>query len=327
MDFMNLIKDMAGKFRGTMFEAPEFNAQTDAESIHAAIKDGNEDAVVDTLPNRSVAQRQEIKQQYKTTFGRDLEEHITSDMCQKTAMALVWLLCLPAQREARQLYAAMQGGGTDEKCLIEILSSRSNQEIKNICEAYTQEYGSSLEEDVTSETAGHFQRVLTSLLTGNRDESTQVNDALAQEDAQALYDAGEASWGTDETCFLRILCVRSHPHLRSVFTRYNEIAGKDIIVSIKSEMSGHLEDVLLAVVKCIIDLPGYFAERLYKSMKGMGTDDQTLARIMVARAEVDMLDVRKEFKAKYEESLHSFIEGDSSGSFARLLLRLCGGED
>ena len=40
----------------------------------------------------------------------------------------------------------------------------------------------------------------------------------------------------------------------------------------------------------------------------MGTDDKTLARIMVARAEVDMLDVRKAFKAKYEESLHSFIE-------------------
>uniref|UniRef100_A0A8C4RBH9 Annexin n=1 Tax=Eptatretus burgeri TaxID=7764 RepID=A0A8C4RBH9_EPTBU len=247
---------------------------------------GNEDAVVDIFPSRSVAQRQEIKEQYKTTFGRVLME---------------WMLITDPD-------FIFQGGGTDEKCLVEILSSRSNQEIKNICEAYTQEYGSSLEDDVASETAGHFHRVLVSLLT-------------------ALYDAGEACWGTDETCFLRILCVRSHAHLRNVFKRYNEIAGNDIIASIKSEMSGNLEDVLLAMVKCIIDLPGYFAERLYKSMKGMGTDDKTLARIMVARAEIDMLDVRKAFKAKYEESLHSFIEDDTSGSFARLLLRLCGGDD
>ncbi len=36
-------------------------------------------------------------------------------------------------------------------------------------------------------------------------------------------------------------------------------------------------------VKC---RPMYFAERLYKSMKGLGTDDSTLIRVIVSRAEV-----------------------------------------
>jgi len=46
----------------------------------------------------------------------------------------------------------------------------------------------------------------------------------------------------------------------------------------KSEMSGDLEDGFLAIVACMKDRPGYFASRLYYSMKGAGTDDLTLIR-------------------------------------------------
>ena len=38
--------------------------------------------------------------------------------------------------------------------------------------------------------------------------------------------------------------------------------------------------------------PAYFAERLYKSMKGAGTDDNTLVRVIVARSEVSIHAVR-----------------------------------
>ena len=37
---------------------------------------------------------------------------------------------------------------------------------------------------------------------------------------------------------------------------------------------------------CARSRPRYFAEKLYKSMKGAGTDDDTLIRIIVSRAEV-----------------------------------------
>jgi hypothetical protein len=39
-------------------------------------------------------------------------------------------------------------------------------------------------------------------------------------------------------------------------------------------------------VRCARDREGYFADRLYKSMKGVGTDEETLIRIIVTRAEV-----------------------------------------
>ena len=40
------------------------------------------------------------------------------------------------------------------------------------------------------------------------------------------------------------------------------------------------------LVMCVKNRPAFFAEKLYKSMKGAGTDDDTLIRIIMSRAEV-----------------------------------------
>ncbi|XP_053257362.1 annexin A4 isoform X2 [Podarcis raffonei] len=229
--------------------------------------------------------------------------------------------------DVQELKRAVKGAGTDEGCLIEILASRTNPEIRRINETYKHQYGVSLEEDIVSDTSSMLRRVLVSLSTGNRDESSYVDEGLAVQDAQCLYEAGENRWGTDEAQFMSILCSRSRNHLLRVFDDYRKIANKDITESIKSEMSGDLEDALLAIVNCIRNRHAYFAERLYKSMKGLGTNDDTLIRVMVSRCEIDMIDIKAEFKRMYGKSLYSFIKGDTSGDYRKVLLLLCGGED
>lgn len=69
---------------------------------------------------------------------------------------------------------------------------------------------------------------------------------------------------------------------------------------------------------------GYYAQRLYESMKGMGTNDILLIRMMVLRSEIDMESIKIEFQKKYGESLESFIKGDTSGDYRIALLCLAG---
>jgi hypothetical protein len=63
-----------------------------------------------------------------------------------------------------------------------------------------------------------------------------------------LLQAGEKlKYGTDEDEFVRILCSRSFVQLKATFQEYERLSGKTIEGSIKSEMTGDLEDALVAI--------------------------------------------------------------------------------
>ncbi|XP_030298335.1 annexin A11a isoform X2 [Sparus aurata] len=316
-------------FRGTIKDFPGADPLRDAEVLRKAMKGfgTDEQAIIDLLGSRSNRQRVPLLRSYKTAYGKDLVKDLHSELSGDFRKLVMATLKTPAEFDAYELNNAIKGAGTDEACLIEILSSRSNAEIKEINRIYKQDYKKTLESAISGDTSGHFRRLLISLAQGNRDEREAVDISLAKQDAQALYAAGENKLGTDESKFNAILCARSKPHLRTVFLEYQKMCGRDIEKSIGREMSGDLESGMLAVVKCIKNTPAYFAERLYKAMKGAGTKDTTLIRIMVTRSEVDMLDIRQEYVKNYGKSLYTHISGDTSGDYKKLLLKLCGGSD
>uniref|UniRef100_A0A674C948 Annexin n=1 Tax=Salmo trutta TaxID=8032 RepID=A0A674C948_SALTR len=316
-------------FRGTVTDAPDFDASADAETLYNAMKGigSDKEAILDLVTGRSNAQRQEIVQAYKSSYGKDLIDDLKYELTGNFERLIVSLMRPQAYHDAKEIHDAIKGAGTDEKCLIEVLASRNNQQIHDLVEAYTDAYGSDIEEDVTGETSGHFKKMLVVLLQGTRDEPGVVHADLIEEDAQVLLAAGEEQWGTEESIFIMLLGNRSFNHLQMVFDKYQEIAEKSIEDSIKSELSGDFERLMLAVVQCIRSVPMYFAKRLYKSMKGLGTQDNTLIRIMICRSEIDMLDIRECFRMCYEKSLYNMIKEDTSGDYKRTLLALCGGDD
>ena len=61
------------------------------------------------------------------------------------------------------------------------------------------EFNKELEADVIGDTSGHYKRILVSCLQANRPEGKEFDRNKAKQDAQALYDAGEKKWGTDES--------------------------------------------------------------------------------------------------------------------------------
>ncbi|NXU65573.1 ANXA5 protein, partial [Horornis vulcanius] len=318
--------------RGTVTAFVPFDARADAEALRKAMKGmgTDEETVLTILTTRNNAQRQEIASAFKTLFGRDLVDDLKSELTGKFETLMVSLMRPAYIFDAHALKHAIKGAGTNEKVLTEILASRTPAEggsrVVSGCCCFA-EYEANLEDKITGETSGHFQRLLVVLLQANRDPDAGVDDALVEQDAQVLFRAGELKWGTDEEKFITILGTRSVSHLRRVFDKYMTISGFQIEETIDRETSGDLEKLLLAVVKCIRSVPAYFAETLYYSMKGAGTDDDTLIRVMVSRSEVDLLDIRREFRKNFAKSLYQMIQKDTSGDYRKALLLLCGGDD
>lgn len=74
-------------------------------------------------------------------------------------------------------------------------------------------------------------------------------------------------------------------------------------------------------MKCAVEMSkskiGYFTSRLHKSMKGLGTNDTMLIRLMISRSEIDLADIKDDFQKAYRKTLYSFIKVRYSHVMAR----------
>ncbi|XP_030049731.1 annexin A1 [Microcaecilia unicolor] len=305
---------------------PGFNASTDAATLEKAIKTKGVDeaTIIDILTKRTNAQRQQCKAAYQHAYGKPLEDALKKALSSRFEDVVVALLKTPAQFDAHELKWATKGLGTDEDCLIEILASRNNKELREIKKVYSEELKSDLAKDIGSDTSGDFQKALLALIQADRHEDTRVNEELADNDARALYEAGEKKKGTDVSVFINILTTRSLPHLQRVFQRYAKYSQHDVSKALDLELKGDIENCLTAIVKCAVSKPSYFAERLNLSMKGSGTNDKALIRTMVSRSEIDMNEIKVHYKRLYGKTLRQAILDETKGDYETILLALCG---
>lgn len=302
-----------------------FNASDDAAKLRKAMKGfgTDETALIDVLCHRTSEQRMQIALAYKTGYGKDLEKNLKDELSGRTEDVFKALVRTPAQIDAQDLHDALDGIGTNEATLIDIVCTKTNQEMTALKNAYRQIYGRDLERDVSGDASGYFKRFLVSLITANR-STAPPDQARAGQLARELYEAGEKRMGTNEMEFNRIFAMESFAQLRMIFAEYQRISGHDIEKAIKSEMSGDVERAFLAVARTARNPASYWAMRLHDSMAGMGTSDRSLIRIMVNRSEIDMQDIKVEFQRTYGKSLESFIRSDCSGDYQRALLCLAG---
>ncbi|CAL8091805.1 unnamed protein product [Calicophoron daubneyi] len=315
------------EFKPTLHAYEDFDVDEDCKTLKTAMRGmgTDEKAIIDVMGHRTVYQRLQIVDRFKTLYGKDLKSELKSELSGHFKDTMLALCLSPVDYDATELRKAMKGAGTNENALIEILCSRTNAQIEQIKDAYSTLFpGRNLEEDIVSDTSGPFRRVMVSLLQGQRDDSTSVDDREAFKDARALFDAGEGQLGTDESVFNEILATKSPCHIRAVIKEYSKISSKTLEEALKSEMSGPTLRSFLAIIRCIQNKPKYFALQLKKSMEGLGTKDRDLVRIVVSRCEIDMGYIKDEFLEMTGKPLADWISDDTSGDYKRILLALIG---
>jgi len=301
---------------------PNFNATHSAEILHKAMKGlgCDKSKVLLALTSCNNQQRQEVAKAYKTQYGSDLVSDLKKELSGDFENLVLALMTPPAQYDAQQLKKALTGLGTKENILIEILCTRSNAQINELKHTYKQLFGKELEKELVGDTSGPFQRLLVSLCVGARDESGRTDQLKANQDARSLYRAGERRLGTDESTFNSILAAQNFNQLRLVFDEYQTASGHSIEQAIQSEFSGDIKEGFLAIIKFIRNRPGFFAELIHQSMKGLGTRDNDLIRLIVSRAEIDLVDIRAQFEQLYKTPLEKAIASECSGAYKEGLI-------
>ncbi|XP_012590083.1 PREDICTED: annexin A6-like [Condylura cristata] len=500
------------RYRGSVRDFPDFDAGQDAEALYSAMKGfgSDKEAILELITSRSNRQRQDICQSYKSLYGKDLIADLKYELTGKFERLIVGLMRPLAYWDAKEIKDAIAGAGTDEKCLIEILASRTNEQMHQLVAAYKDAYERDLEADIIGDTSGHFQKMLVVLLQvgpgpappaecpcflqlkgtvrAAEDFSPDADAKALRKAMKGLGEAGaqpragaplaqgvgrgrgprgaawqtgppvqtpqraerrgpggracpagsatgrwvpstgrvsaclchpqagraalpgtplgpgehtrgpqpwsppqepgccpgpgptshverrscgrggagqaEAAWqglpglvaapscacapaaprdlqgaGTDEQTLIEILATRSNAEIQAINEAYKEgewgrgqgtpgARGQALSHSRTGLGAGGCPtDPRLPAVQSVRNKPLFFADKLYQAMKGAGTDEKTLTRVMVSRSEVDLLNIRREFVEKYDKSLHQAIEGDTSGDFLKALLAICGGED
>lgn len=282
----------------------------------------DEPPIIEVTTKRNNADRQQIKKYYKTSFGRDLEEDLDKELSGNFRKTVLAMYKTPVDYDASELYLAMKGIGTNEDTLIEIIGTRSNSQLTAIKKRFKELYNKDLEAEVKDETGGDFQRLLLSILTCNRSDTTEIDYDKLDKDVKDLYDAGEGKCGTDEQTFNRIFSLRSPAELRFINKSYEKHCGKDLFPVIESEFSGDIRRLLKTVLHSSIDISDYFAKRIYKACKGLGTNDAVLLRVLVSRDEIDLKKIKEIYPQKYKMTLYEEIKDETSGDYKNILLQI-----
>jgi len=301
-----------------------FNVEMDCAALRGAMRGlgTDEDTIINIICQRTNMQRQQIKQYYISAYGRDLITDLKKELSGNFENVVVALFQTPSEFDASSLYHAMKGIGTDEGTLIEIIGTRPSFQLSQIKQSFRQMYNKDLVKWVESETSGGLRKLLVSLLLAQRSENQVPNQQQCMMDAQSLYQAGEARWGTDEGIFNQIFSTRSRADIICINQCYQSLRGKTLERVIEKEFMGDTQKLFLTLLKVFVNPSAYFAERIHESITGLGTNDKKLIRNIVSRCEIDLPQIKQCYRRMYGRELVSDVRGDTSGDYKKILSKL-----
>ena len=296
----------------------------DAAALRKAMKGlgTDEKAIIQIIANRTNRERLAMIDSFKRQFNRDLLKDLKSELSGKFEDATLALFKDPIEYDCYSLNKAMKGAGTNEDTLIEILATRPNYYINQIKEKYKVLYGKTLEQELSSELSGDLKKVMLTLTSALRSTNVNADTTDCTNKVEQLYKAGEKRLGTDEKVFYDILTKASPEEIKLMDKLYTQKYKHGLMVAIDKEFSGDLKKLLKTMIYVSLNPSEYFATRVNYAIKGAGTKDALLIRILVTRDEIDMPQIKEAYKRLYNKDMVKDIENDTSGDYKRLLVEL-----
>jgi hypothetical protein len=342
---------MALTVRGTLTYPTNFNPDADADALFRATKGlgTDEDAINAVVGHRTLKQRTEIREAYYRKYGKDLVEVLKGATKGDYDSLLQTLFRGHLKILAYDLYKGMKGLGTNSTVLNEIICCCNNTEIYMLKKSYDEilrEYDPkkaaqrSLEIDVAKETKPPYETLLTRLLRGQRQEDAPekveqaqrsgninllVDQRILAQDIRELQNAIAGQGKADPEPFIRIFSDRSKYHMKSLWEAWKKEMGRTLVNTVCEKFSDPLRTGLNTTIMALINLRLLMVCQLHESMYGLGTNEDSLIRLICLRCEIDLYAIKQLYQEYFGKPLAEAIKSDTTGDFRKLLLILVEG--
>ncbi|KAK0745020.1 hypothetical protein B0T21DRAFT_358841 [Apiosordaria backusii] len=306
-----------------------WSPDADAQGLRAAMKGFGTDerALIRILANKDPHQIRALRDAYNRIHRRDLEKDIKSEVSGWFETGLISIVRGPLLHDVYLLHDAMDGLGTKEKVLNDVLLGRSNADMNAIKSEYHRVFRKRLEDDVRGDLSMKTERHFMIVLGATRaEDAAPVVKMEIDRDVNDLYNATEGKVGTDEMKVCSILSTRNANQIRAIAYEYQQKYARSLEDVIRREFSGHMEDALLFQLRQGLDKYMHHAALLEDAMAGAGTKDHLLVSRIVRYHwdRTHMQNVRGAYEKRYHRSLVSRVRGETSGDYERLLLACLG---
>ncbi|KAJ8540164.1 hypothetical protein K7X08_026553 [Anisodus acutangulus] len=283
----------------------------------------DEACIIRILAHRNAAQRKLIRDTYEATYQKDLLKDLDGEISGDFQHVVHLWTMRPAERDACLANEALKRLPGSYCIIMEIACARSSVDLFKARQTYQARYKKSLEEDVADHSTGDFCKLLVSLVTALRYEGEEVNMELASDEAKILHEKISDKAYSDEE-LIRILSIRSKTQLNATFNQYNDHFGNAINKDLRANPKDQYLTLLRSAIKCLTEPEKYFEKVLRLVMKGLGTDEESLTRVVATRTEVDMELIKEKYYKRNSVTLEGAISDDTSGDYEKMLLALIG---
>ncbi|CAH1775394.1 unnamed protein product [Owenia fusiformis] len=192
-----------------------------------------------------------------------------------------------------KLKKAFVGLGTDERRVIEILTTHSNAQRQEIIKQFKAQTGKDLEEEVKAELGGLFETLVLALLVPS-----------SNFDAKCIHDA--MKFGTCEKTLIQVLCSKTNSEIKAIADAYEAMYDCEMEEDLKSDLSGTFQNIIISIIQgkradnieVDQELVVKDAEEIYQAGEANenGTDEYKFNKVLSLRSRAHMNAVFDQYK-------------------------------
>ena len=282
-------------------------------NLHKAIEENNEDEIIEIICSKSQSEIKDINNQYEIIYEAKLKEELEKILKGKLKDLIEALLQDPIEYDANEVYKAIKGFGTDDDALIEIISTRTPDRLKEVSKKYFEMRNNTMDFDIENDTSQAYGKLITQMSKGERSENPYPNINDIKKICSELK--GEKNKKLDKDIFVKYFSQCSNSELIMIYKIFEKENGKNLLDFINEKFGADSRNLYKAIFSYLANPIKYFTERIHT------WKDKIVIRNFVSQRD-NLKEIKEEYKKLYDKNLEDDIKEKTKDGFQKALLNL-----